>query len=190
MNEHEQFEMILKTINVWEFLQYIDELYENNKECGEQIMNGFYQKRHKWTAEYACKGGMLPHAQLKTTLSILLVTLCYARSTVTQEEWIEAGMKENSECYDICIDSNRPRNVETIIRTIRNAAAHCFDNKDRIVFPDGKILSFQTQGKISSSDGASSREYDSRVEFNTADGFIKFVSDYLSAIRKIIKKQL
>ena len=185
MDNHESANMLIKTIKIWQFLQYFDELFENDDLNATTIVEGFF-KRYDLSLEQIKESGVLPFAQLTTTLSLLLVTFCYARKNIFTKEkaedpgWDIAGMRAPS-YYDL--ECKRPEhpNMSQVIRTIRNAAAHGFDDDDWLSFPQGKVVSFQTKR---------GDKVNSIVTFCTEKGFVRFLSDYIQAIQREIVKEL
>ena len=173
MTDHDNADMLIKTINIWMFLQYFDELIEVGDEGSTKIVSDFF-KRYNLSFEDVQNSGLLPLAQLKTTLSLLLVTLFFARWRVDDSRWTAAGMKT---ALDYDLDCENPPNpgISEIIRTLRNAAAHAFDegNFDYMSFPEGKVVSFQTN-----------RGGTKKVTFCTAEGFVDFLQDYIRAIKQ------
>ena len=121
---------------------------------------------------------MFPLSQLTTTLSILLVTLFFARWRIDDSRWTAAEMKTASD-YDLDCENPPNPSISEIIRTIRNAAAHAFEdgNFDYMSFPEGKVVSFQTN-----------RGGTRRVTFCTAEGFVNFISDYIRGIKQEIRR--
>ena len=162
--------MLIKTIKIWQFLQHLDGLVEEEDERTTSIVNDFF-KPYGLSIDDLKNYGMLPFAQLKTTLSILLSTLCFARWKVEDSHW-ENSMRSLS-YYDLeCQGPDRPK-ISQVIRTIRNAAAHGFDDSDFLTFPEGKVVSFQT-----------TQRGISKVTFCTERGFVDFVSDYIRVIQR------
>ena len=141
-------------------------------------------------------------AQLKTTLSILQISLCYGRSATSESgrEGLRdvgtagleaAGLRTPpSEIYEIRFESSgKPRNDLTnskLLALLRNALAHCFDDdhkpgSDNVTFPDGAVVSFTDSRR---------RHEAQTVTFQSADGFVRFVGDYVKAVKSVVGKQL
>lgn len=176
MTTHENADMVIKTIKIWQFLQHIDSLVEEDEVCSTTIVNDFF-KRYGVSLDDLKTFGILPLAQLKTTLSILLSTLCFARWKVEDSIW-ETDMKNPSD-YDLeCKGPKNPK-IYQVVRTIRNAAAHGFDDDDFLTFPEGKVVSFKTEYR-----GVS------QVTFRSEKGFIDFLRDYIRVVQKTAVDQM
>lgn len=177
MDTRENANMLIKTINVWQFLQYFDDLVERDDDRSTSILHDFFIRHYNLSLDHLKTSGILPLAQLTTTLSLLLSTLCFARWRIEDSSW-EEGMKKPVD-YDMhCEGPENPR-IAQVIRTMRNAAVHGFDDSDYISFPEEKIVSFQTKHRGFS-----------RVTFCTAIGFVSFIQDYIRVIKKETVKQM
>lgn len=177
--------MILKTLNIFDFLQFVDESYENSEGECRRLVECFFQQRY----DSAPKNmpGFLPFVQLPTTLPILMITVCFA-ATIKQEEWCKTGLsiktEYNVKYYQDTQDQPSETTLENLIRTIRNATAHLPD----FIADDGHAppnVSFEP-GVVT----FRSKRPESRVEFADAEGFIAFLSDYLQAIRQLVGEKL
>ena len=196
MNAHDEADMLIKTITVWRFLQHVDEEIEGGNEEARAVANRFfdgYASLHGMSIADIADLGLLPFAQLKTTMAILQVTLCYGWSffrpiggertrRITVEEWREAGIQEPLvDCYDLrCTGPENP-DICQLLRILRSAVAHCFDdsNGHHITFAEAEVVSFRT-----------SRHGESSVIFRTQEGFVKFVRDYVHAVESIATNRL
>ena len=171
MTTHEMPNMLIKTTKIWQFLQYLDSLIEEDEVHSTTIVNDFFE-RSGFSLDDMKTNGMLPFVQLKTTLSLLLSTLCFARWRVENSDW-EAGMKKPSD-YDLECEGPNDPDIFQVIRTIRNAAAHGFDDDDFLTFPPDKVVSFKTTYRRIS-----------KVTFCSEEGFLDFVRDYLRVIQRM-----
>jgi hypothetical protein len=186
MTPEELAGMILKTLNVFDFLQFVDETYEKGDPESRALVERFFWQRHG--SAPSDMPGVLPFAQLPTTLPMLTITVCFA-SSIKQDGWNEVGFSIKPE-YQLKYyhgDDDQPAvaTVEAVIRTIRNATAHLPDfiadsHQGR---PN---VSFETETGLVSFYSRSPR---SRVKFSTGDGFISFLTDYLRAIRRLVTRQ-
>lgn len=189
MNAHDNADMLIKTIKIWQFLQYVDELVDNGDRKASIVVTDFF-KRYDLSFEISVENlksaGVLPFAQLKTTVALLLITLCFARRKVFTRErvddpdWDKAGMRHPS-TYDLDCKSPTDPDISQVIRTMRDAAAHAFDRDNSILFPEGKIVSFQA---------IRGDRVGSIVTFCTVDGFVDFLKDYIRAVQSEVITQM
>ena len=76
MTSYDRAHMIVKNVHVWKFLQYFDEMVEARDERATWIMDGFLFPNKLSVDRHQ---GVLPLAQLTTTMGILLVTFFVGR---------------------------------------------------------------------------------------------------------------
>jgi hypothetical protein len=185
MKREELAEIILKTLNIFDFLQFVDECCENSDLQSRKLVNDYFHARYGTGSDEM--QGVLPLAQMKTTLPILLVTVCFA-SGIKEEEWSNVDFSIKPQyTLSFTSDSNRinyPK-VSEVIRTLRNACAHLPDlvgnNKDRanVSFDNGCVVFFSLRPKT-----------ETEVVFSTQKGFVAFLSDYLRAVRRLVRTNL
>jgi hypothetical protein len=69
MNAHDNADMLIKTIKIWQFLQHVDELIDNGDRKASIVVTDFF-KRYDLPFEISVENlksaGVLPFAQLKT----------------------------------------------------------------------------------------------------------------------------
>ena len=128
MTNHERADMLIKTIKIWEFLQHVDELIDNGDSAAVAIADDFFS-RYSLSVTDAKNNGILPWVQMKTNLSILLVTICFAR----QQKWNRAGMKSLQKYEIDCNGINSP-DIDKVITIIRNAVVHEFNRGGQYSF--------------------------------------------------------
>ena len=176
MTNHDKADMLIKTIKIWQFLQFFDSLVEVGDERATTILNGHFS-RYGLSVSDLKENGVLPFAQLKTTLSILMSTLCFARWEVDDSIW-KKNMKGASD-YNMEYEGSTDPSMSEMIRTIRNATAHGFDNEDSITFPKEKVVSFQaTHSGVS------------KVTFCSKEGFVEFLRDYVKVVQNTVVDQM
>ena len=190
MTKGDLSDIILKTINIFDFLQYIDEGYENQNQMFVKVVDQYYKDRYN--IELINHKGLINFAQLKTTLSMLVITVCFA-SQATDDQWREIGFNFKKE-YDIEFKfkgkQKEEPSISEIIKTMRHASAHLPDNlwirsgsdnvKSNIHF-DKCCVCFTSYSKNSKKDE------NARVTFKSENGFLKFLSDYIKSIKKLTK---
>lgn len=175
MTNHERADMLIKTIKIWQFLQHVDNLVDDGDLAAAAIVNDFFS-RYNLSLTEVKNNGVLPWVQLKTNFSLLLVTLCFARN----QSWDDTEMKPPSD-YDLDCKLPKSPAISQVIRTIRNAAAHEFENRNSISFPEGCVASFQAKHGC---------RITGEVAFRTEEGFVDFLKDYIRAIQKMAIKSL
>ena len=171
MTKGERMDMLVKTVNIWRFLMYCDEMIRDEDDHATTLVSGFFERRGL-SMQQATSSHVLPFSQLKTAIGILYLTLFFA-STRTRERWIQ--WMKGPAVYDIvCEGSTRSPNIYHVICALRNAAAHEFDddNDISVSFPDGEVVSFfNTRGAVS------------RVTFRTKTGLGHFLEDFVRAVQ-------
>jgi hypothetical protein len=174
MNAHDRADMIIKTIKLWQLVQHIDQGLEDGDDPTTTVVDSYF-RRYGLTLPQLAEAGLLPLAQLKTTLAMMMVTLCFARTKVTADEWHNAGMIVRPE-YDLRCKAPEQPTIDQVMRTLRNAAAHGFEDDGCVSFPEGSIVAFQSGS--------------SRVVFRTARGFVMFLQDFMRAVQKVAIAQM
>lgn len=177
MTKKQQSDMLIKMLQIWHFVRYCDRMIEAGDEHATKIVSRYYADRSIGVDEARLRG-VLPMAQLDTTIAMLHTTLFFA-STKEKSRW-QAWMK-GPQAYDIrCSGMKCPRNpnIFQVICTIRNALAHEFDDDNRISvsFPAGEeaVVSFDT-----------TRGVVSAVKFLTRRGLGDFLADLTEAVRRM-----
>lgn len=185
MNRHELADLLLKTLIVFDFLQFVDEGFEKGDPHARGVVNGFLSIKSNPAVRDAILH-VLPFVQLETTLSILMVTACFA-SRIREDGWSNLGLSIKPE-YHVRWESPegtlKSPTFSDVIRTMRNASAHLpdFFSADGSAFVN---VSFDT-GCVS----FASQRPRSRLTFETPDGFVEFLRDYLRAVRKLVAEKL
>ena len=180
MTSHDRANMLLKTINLFMFVQRFDEMVESGDPSAVSVLKRFL-KSISFPFEQAQRG-LLPLAQLPTTLSILLIMVVFARKR--DAGWWEQNMDGLRFYGIVCGGSKCPErpSIYHVIRTMRNAMAHGFDHEGddaAISFPQDSVVSFRaTEGVVST------------VTFSHAAGFVVFIDAFLRAIKRMIGEDL
>lgn len=179
MNSHELSESILKTLNIFDFLQFVDEQYSNRDRSARRLVDSFFQQRYGRPAEEM--EGILPLVQLKTGLALLLSVFCYA-SSLTDQDWQDAGFKLQ-ESYEIEMNSSGACGWTPchLTRVIVNACTHMADSENDLSFHpalafDSGVVVFTTQ--------------ESQVRFTSEQGYVLFLRDWLRAMRRHIGSRI
>ena len=179
MNSHELSESILKTLNIFDFLQFVDEQYSDHDRSARRLVDSFFRQRYGCSAE--AMDGILPLVQIKTGLALLLSTFCYA-SSLTDQDWEEAGFRLQ-ENYEIEMNSAEVHGWTPchLTRVIVDACTHMADSEKDLSFHpalafDSGIVIFTTQ--------------DSQVRFTSEQGFLLFLQDWLMAVRRHIRSRI
>ena len=181
MTSHDRANMLLKTINLFMFVQRFDEMVESGDASAVSVLKRFLRST-SLPFEHAQRSGLLPLAQLTTTLSILLITVVFARQR--DAGWWEKNMEDLRYYGIVCGGSKCPErpSIYHVIRTMRNAMAHGFDHEGddaAISFPEGSVVSFRaTEGVVST------------VTFGHEAGFVVFLDAFLRAIKRMIREDL
>lgn len=183
MKREELADMIYKTLYVFDFLQFVDEGYETNDFRARNLVDAFFEQRRGNGPDI--RSWFLPLAQLKTTLSVLMITVCFANS-IEEREWDGVGFSIMQE-YDVAYFLNEVQNlnpkVGEVLKTVRNACAHLPDcvvngkEQVNVPFDNGCVTFF-------------SMRPNSQVSFLTQNGFVAFLRDYLRAIKKQVHSRL
>jgi len=182
MKNTDPMEMVLRTILNFQFLQLVDEGYERGDEDVIRIVDDFF--RHKFPDSSAIQHDLLPFMNLKTTLPMLAVPLCYAAKQ-PPDVWDELGWKISPD-YDVFVGSSESSFVPSIgwlLTTLRNAVAHIpdfLDDEDppNVSWDDGCVVRF------------TARRPPGSVTFNTQHGFVRFLSDFIKHTRAVSRKDL
>jgi hypothetical protein len=183
MKPNELAQMILLTLNVFDFLQFVDELFESGDPQAQALIDRYFA--HRFDAAPGAMNAAVPFANLYTALPILKIVIFFA-SSITQDEWNETQFSIQPE-HKIRYRSRNQDTVPTltdVIRTIRNAIAHLPDFIAE-AHTETPNVSFET-GVVS----FRSRRPESSVEFMEKDGFRLFLNGFLRSIRRLVKKKL
>ena len=178
MTSHDRAQMIVKNVHAWRFLQYFDEMVEARDERATWIMDAFLFPKKLSVDRH---GGVLPLAQLTTTMGILLVTFFVGRE-IDARRW-QGRMRTPSD-YDVhCGGPMCPASptIHQMICNMRNALAHAFDDHGgtSVSYPDDGVISFKTSKGVVSS-----------VTFRTEMGFVTFIRDYVQAIQQLVVEDM
>lgn len=183
MKPNELANMILLTLNVFDFLQFVDESFESGDPQAQALIDRYFA--HRFGAAPGDMNAALPFAQLYTALPILAIVVCFA-SNITQDEWneIQFSIQPEHKIRYRSRNQDAVPTLEAVIRTIRNATAHLSDfiaeaheRPANVSFETG-VVSFR------------SRRPESTVDFMEKDGFILFLSGFLRSIRRLVTKKL
>ncbi len=187
MSRSELADLILKTLVLFEFIQFIDDSYERGELHAQSVVEEFFSKSE---ARSTCKTYFLPLAQLKTTLSLLGVTLCFA-SSIKEDEWGAVGFSIRPEFELVFVQKDSVEatgnNVTDIIVTMRNASAHLPDIIQAA--SPGANVSFD-ECCVSFASWDPRGRFRSRVTFRSQRGFVLFLRDYIPAVKKLVRTKL
>ena len=176
MTAREQADTLVLTLNIWRFLQYCDQMVAKGDKTAMDLVEGHFNSRG-WSLDKAVRNNWLPFMRLQTTLSILHVTLFYARS-MDEPLWIES--MKGPGMYDIsCSGPKCPEkpNMYQVIRVMRNAVAHEFDEESAcssVSFPSDGFVAFSAKEGVVT-----------RVTFGTMEGTADFLEDFALALQKV-----
>lgn len=179
MTNRELAESVLKTINLFYFLQELDERFEDENHHAESVVNGYFRKRYGIPAKEI--EGVLPLLQAKTGLSLLLITFAYGAQR-RDEEWERVGMTIKAS-YDIEFTSSSGESA-TLRALIRAVWMAC----QNIAVPDTGLtfypaVAFDTGVMVFTTPEA-------QIKFRTAPGYVHFLSDYLRALRHLCGSEI
>ena len=171
MDKSELARIVFYQLETFYFLQEFDHLRKIKDEAAISILTRIYQQRQVDPLS-------LQFANLISGLSILNFPLAIARN-LNDEQLSKYDFPTDYDRYALIYRRNGMRQVPSgpseVLRVVRNAVAHLpdFFNEDaspNITFDDGLIVFH-------------SRKCDVIIE--TAEGYINFISDLTSAIKKI-----
>ena len=176
MTAREQADTLVLTLNIWRFLQYCDQMIAKGDKTATDLVGSHFSSRG-WSLDQAVRNNWLPFMRLQTTISILHITLFFARS-MNEDLWIES--MKGPRTYDIsCSGPKCPKapNIYQVVRVMRNAIAHEFDEESAggsVSFPSDGFVSFSAKEGVVTG-----------VTFGTTEGMAGFLEDFVSALQKV-----
>ncbi len=188
MTPREQADLLIKTIKVWQFLQFVDERVERGDEQTRELVETFFAR---YLPPQPCVTiarldglGVLPLAQLKPSLAILQASFHYGWSLVkatAAKEWLDAGLSPPATYKVSCRGPKNP-DITQLLRVLRNAHAHTFDRSPNggIAFPAGAVVEF----------ASTTKHGHQSVTFPETAGFLRFVGDYTGAVQRVAVARL
>jgi len=108
--------IILKTLNVFDFFQFVDDAYEKNDSGGQSLLKRFFLQRYEASPEQLIR--VFPLAQFPTTLTILTVPVF--ASTMTNDERQEVW-------YSMMGDDNARRPPSRVVRRAGARGRRCLE---------------------------------------------------------------
>jgi hypothetical protein len=178
--------MMIRAFTLFDFLQYVDEADERNDADARRIVSEYFAQ--KYPDMPSMRSGMTPFVNLKTTLVLLVMPICYA-ARHPESDWDQAGWRI-SDRYKIEFQPRRHGvavPVNEVLRTIRNAVAHApdfmFGNNDKNISWDSeyiiKFSSFRPSGALRSS-----------VVFHSEGGLLEFLSDFVKYTKRAMARSM
>lgn len=173
-------EALLKTMSVFDFLNYVDQRCESGDSAVSKLVSSFYTARYpEWTAEF----GRIPFVQIATTL-VLLKPVFTAATAVSNSEWEDLGLSLNDGVLADYQPLDGPYRKPTMRDVIDTIVAAC------------KGIQFRSNQRVGavgvrcSSDSGSITFTSTRafVVFNPK-GFDSFVWDLMSGLRRLIRNE-
>jgi hypothetical protein len=173
-------EVLLKTINVFNFLNYVDLHCESGERPVSDLVSSFYVSQY---GGWADDDQRIPFLQLGTTL-VLLTPVFMAATAVSNSEWESLGVSITGGRLDAYQPLDGPYREPTVRDVIDTVAAACsgirYRSKQRVGASGIRCAS--ESGPITFT---STRAV---VVFNSA-GFVSFLSDLLSGVRQLIRNE-
>jgi hypothetical protein len=182
MTPNDVFDVVLRTLLNFQFIQHVDEEYERGNQKGRHLVDDFL--RQKFPDAPSIQEHLLPLMNLKTALAMLSVPLCFAAKQ-PGEVWQNLGW-EMRPVYSVVFESPRSSSsptVQQILLTIRNAIAHVPDflvdsGHPNVSWDDSCCVRF------------TARRPPASATFQTQEGFVSFLSHFIRYTRAAIRLQL
>jgi hypothetical protein len=174
------FEVILKTINVFKFLNYVDNQCDSGEKCASAFVSSFYASQYPG---WAHTNERIPFLQLATTL-VLLTPVFIAATAVSNSEWESLGLAAVNgllDAYQPLDGPYREPNVRDVIDTVAAACSGIrYRSKQRV-----GAVGIRCSSESGSITFTSTRAV---VVFKSA-GFVSFLSGLLSGVRRLIRDE-
>jgi hypothetical protein len=180
MDDDAKADILIRTENLFKFIQFFDELLENDDAKAKDIAERFYCKKTPITLQEAKTWKLLPFMQLQTTLAILNIFFLYIKSNDNLKNGICKHLNFDYNITTIPESDKNSIEIEQVLKTMRNAMAHYTENfkdkdnlVDNVTFDNNCIVKFSSK----------TSQYKT-VCFCKDEGFVRFVGDYIKAIMK------
>lgn len=178
MNKRDLAYSILYQIENFFLLQEIDYLATHNIQLITPVLDEIYSNRSfDWRNHF-------PIISSATTLCTLFIPISYLAG-LSNEKIEELGFKYKDEYGITCEHLPTPITIKVVLKIIRNSIAHLCDFESHInqnefdatLYFGSSIVSFKTRNEET-------------LTFEKPEGFVKFISDLISAIKAGCKKFL
>lgn len=173
-------EVLLKTINVFKFLNYVDLQCESGECHGSELVKSFYASQYPSATQDTQR---IPFLQLATTL-VLLTPVFTAATAVSNAEWERLGLTIENGQLETYQPLDKAYERATVRDVIDSVAAACRGIRYRSKMRVGAV-----GVRCSSESGAIAfTSTKAVVVFNNA-GFVSFLFGLLRAVQHLIQEE-
>ena len=174
------FEVILKTINIFNFLNYVDGQCDSGDSRALELVSSFYSSQYQGWDD---TNERMPFLQLATTL-VLIAPIFIAATAVSNSEWESLGLSVTDGKLDAYQPLGAPYREPTVREVIDTVAAACSGVRYRLKQRVGAVGIH-----CSSESGAITFTSTRAVVVFSSTGFVSFLSGLLTGIQQLITKE-